>query len=86
MATRKRRPTDRANRTRGVKAGAARGRVRKNMDMDATKLQAAQAALGTKSETETVDRALDLVLGRARFDAALDRISERGGFQAYDAP
>ncbi len=75
MATRKR---------RAVKPGPARGRVRKNMDMDPAKLQAAQAALGTRSETETVDRALDLVLGRARFDAALDRISRGGGFQAYD--
>lgn len=61
-------------------------RVRKNMDMDAAKLRAAQAALGTRSETETVDRALDLVLGRARFDAALDRLSESGGLRAYDRP
>ena len=85
MATRKRGPTARTKRARAVKS-AARGRVRKNMDMDAAKLRAAQAALGTGSETETVDRALDLVLGRARFDAALDRISARGGFQAYDSP
>ncbi len=56
------------------------------MDMDAAKLRAAQAALGTRSETETVDRALDLVLGRARFDAALDRLSESGGLRAYDRP
>jgi hypothetical protein len=86
MATKKHSPSVRINRRRAVKPGAARGRVRKNMDMDAAKLQAAQVALGTKSETETVDRALDLVLGRARFDAALDRISERGGFQPYDTP
>ncbi len=63
----------------------ARRRVRKNMDMDASKLRAAQRTLGTRTETETVDRALDLVLGRARFDAALDRVTERGGFHAYDA-
>ena len=84
MTTKKRVRTAYSHRTRGVKSGAAGGRVRKNMDMDPAKLQAAQAALGTKSETETVDRALDLVLGRARFDAALDRVSERGGFRAYD--
>lgn len=86
MATKKRSPAVRISRPRAVKSGAAPGRVRKNMDMDAAKLQAAQAALGTRSETETVDRALDLVLGRARFDAALDRISERGGLQLYDTP
>jgi hypothetical protein len=54
------------------------------MDMNPTKLRAAQQALGARSETETVERALDLVLGRARFEGALDRITERGGFQAYD--
>ena len=59
-------------------------RVRKNMDMDAAKLRAAQNVLGAKSETEAVDRALDLVLGRARFDTALDRLAERGGFYGYD--
>ncbi|MCR4339813.1 MAG: hypothetical protein NUW01_08005 [Gemmatimonadaceae bacterium] len=62
-----------------------RGRVRKNMDMDAAKLEAAQQALGATTETETVDRALDLVLGRARFEAALDRVAERGGFRAYES-
>ena len=60
------------------------GRVRKNMDMDPDKLRASQQALRARSESETVDRALDAVLGRARFEAALDRITERGGFQAYD--
>lgn len=84
MATKKRvsmrRPT--ASAEKGARSAA--GRVRKNMDMDAAKLRAAQQALGARSETETVDRALDLVLGRARFDAALSRITEHGGFQAYD--
>lgn len=70
---------------RAMKPGGPGGRVRKNMDMDATKLRAAQEALGTKTETETVDRALDLVLGRARFDAAFDRIAKLGGINVYDA-
>ena len=60
------------------------GRVRKNMDMDPVKLVAAQRALGTATETETVDRALGLAIGRARFDAALNRITARGGLRAYD--
>lgn len=71
---------------RGAARGGAPRRVRKNMDMDQRKLRAAQRALGAATETETVDRALDLVLGRARFDAALDRIAERGGFHDYRAP
>jgi hypothetical protein len=81
MSTRK--ATRRARRS--VPSGASPGRVRKNMDMDPSKLRAAQDALGARTETETVDRALDLVLGRARFDTALDRITAQGGFEAYDA-
>jgi hypothetical protein len=61
-------------------------RVRKNMDMNPAKLRAAQKVLGAKSETETIERALDLVLGRARFDDALTRISALGGFRAYETP
>jgi hypothetical protein len=59
-------------------------RARKNMDMDPAKLAAARRALGTATDTETVDRALDLAIGRARFDAAMDRITARGGLNAYD--
>lgn len=84
MATKGMRATGR-RRPRSARQGSVSGRVRKNMDMDVSKLRAAQEALGTRTETETVDRALDLVLGRARFDAALDRMAERGGFDAYDA-
>ena len=54
------------------------------MDMDPAKLAAARRALGTATDTETVDRALDLAIGRARFDAAMDRITARGGLNAYD--
>lgn len=72
--------------TTAVKTKPEAGRVRKNMDMNPVKLRAAQKVLGAKSETETIDRALDLVLGRARFDDALTRISALGGFRAYDAP
>jgi len=78
-------PPTRRGRPRSVPRVPSGGRVRKNMDMDAAKLRAAQQALGTHTETETVDRALDLVLGRARFDAALDRIAARGGFDHHRA-
>jgi hypothetical protein len=59
-------------------------RVRKNMDMDPVKLAAAKQALGLKTDTETIDRALDLAIGRARFDTALNRLTARGGLRAYD--
>jgi Arc/MetJ family transcription regulator len=60
------------------------GRVRKNMDMDPDKLAAARKALGTGSETETVDRALDLAIGREQIRKAMDRIGARGGLELYD--
>lgn len=80
MTTRARRPA------RVRESMTIPGRVRKNMDMDAAKLRAAQQALGAKTETETVDRALDLVLGRARFEDAMDRITELGGIRSYERP
>jgi hypothetical protein len=63
---------------------AKRRRVRKNMDMDPVKLAAARQALGLTTDTETIDRALDLALGRARFDTAMDRLTARGGLRPYD--
>jgi hypothetical protein len=54
-------------------------RVRKNMDMDARKLAAAQDLLGARTETETVDMALDYVLFQNDVFGALDRLAELGG-------
>lgn len=54
-------------------------RVRKNMDMDAKKLAAAKRILGARTETETVDLALDYVLFHGAVDAALDRLAALGG-------
>ena len=65
--------------------GAAR--VRKNMDMDAAKLAAAQRVLGTRTETETVDRALDYVLFQGDVFAALDSLAALGGLDdPFEAP
>jgi Arc/MetJ family transcription regulator len=61
--------------------GTSTERVRKNMDMDATKLARAQRALGAASETETVDRALDFVLFQAEEFDALDRLTALGGLE-----
>ena len=65
-------------------------RVRKNMDMDPVKLAEAQALLGARTETETVDLALDYVLFQGNVLSALDRLSALGGlddpFGEYEAP
>lgn len=54
-------------------------RTRKNMDMDAAKLSAAQKVLGASTETETVDLALDYVLFQSEVFGALDRLAALGG-------
>jgi Arc/MetJ family transcription regulator len=61
-------------------------RARKNMDMDAAKLAAAQRILGARSETETVDMALEYVLFQGEVFAALDRLSELGGIEDRFSP
>lgn len=53
--------------------------VRKNMDMDARKLAAARRILGTATDTETVDQALDLVVYQNEVIEALDRLAAAGG-------
>lgn len=54
-------------------------RTRKNMDMDAEKLTQAQRVLGARTETETVDLALEYVLYQAEVFDALDRLTAAGG-------
>lgn len=58
--------------------------ARKNMDMDVTKLRRARRVLGARTETETVDRALDLVIFQADLDRAVERLAEVGGLVAPD--
>jgi hypothetical protein len=53
--------------------------ARKNMDMDVAKLDAARRILGARSDTETVDRALEYVISENREFMALDRLYELGG-------
>jgi hypothetical protein len=53
--------------------------ARKNMDMDVAKLELARQALGARTDTETIDRALDYVLFQAEVFTALDRLAELGG-------
>ena len=54
-------------------------RVRKNMDMDPAKLEAARVVLGASSDTETVDMALALVASQGRVLGALERMAAGGG-------
>lgn len=54
-------------------------RVRKNMDMDPAKLEAARSVLGTASDTETVDMALGFVASQGRMLAALEGMAADGG-------
>lgn len=62
-------------------------RTRKNMDMNSEKLARAQQILGARSETETVDLALDYVLFQGDVFGALDRLSATGGLvDAFAAP
>lgn len=68
-----------------VTPGAAR--VRKNMDMDPAKLEAARSVLGAASDTETVDLALAFVASQGRMMAALEGMAADGGLgDVYTAP
>jgi hypothetical protein len=57
---------------------------RKNMLMDQRKLDAAKAALGAATETETVDAALDLVAFRAEVFRGLDELAAAGGVASVE--
>jgi hypothetical protein len=54
-------------------------RVRKNMDMDQAKLDAARRFFGARTETEAVDAALDLAAFQAEIATAIDKMVKAGG-------
>lgn len=64
---------------RPLKVSESVERVRKNMDMDPRKLAEAQRILGTRTETETVDEALDYVAFTSEVTDALERLYALGG-------
>jgi len=70
----------RSTRPRHGPGRPARGWVRKNMQMDQRKLDAARAVLGTATETDTVDAALDAVAFRHELIAGSARCGWRVGF------
>ncbi len=51
---------------------------RKNYRIDVTRLERARKALGAKTETETIHRALDLVANEAALARALRRMIVKG--------
>ncbi|MEP6730782.1 MAG: hypothetical protein ABJE10_09095 [bacterium] len=53
--------------------------ARKNMDMSVAKLEVARELLGARTDTETVDRALDYVIFQGDVFAALDNLAALGG-------
>ena len=55
-----------------------KGIVRKNMRLTQAKIDRAKRILGTETETETVEQALDLVAFRAEVMEGLDRIAGSG--------
>lgn len=59
----------------------ARGWVRKNIHIDQRKLDVARRALGAKSETETVDAALDAIAFRKELADGVRRLRLAGGLE-----
>lgn len=64
-----------AQRSRRSRAGW----VRKNVAMDPGKLDAARRALGVDTETEAIDRALDLVVFREELAKGIAAVRRSGG-------
>jgi hypothetical protein len=58
-----------------------RGWVRKNLHIDQRKLNVARKALGVKTETETVDAALDAIAFRQEISDGIQRLRAAGGLR-----
>ncbi|MDP9012927.1 MAG: hypothetical protein M3O41_09800 [Pseudomonadota bacterium] len=58
-----------------------RGWVRKNLNIDQRKLDVARKALGAKTETETVDAALDAIAFRKEISEGVQRLRTAGGLK-----
>jgi hypothetical protein len=62
-----------------------RGTVkRKNYYLDEAAIKQAQRVLGTKTETETIQKALELVADEARLAQALKNLLDRGKGHIHD--
>jgi hypothetical protein len=54
---------------------------RKNYYLDEIKIMKVKKILGTKTETETLDKALELVMFRTELLESLKKVSGKGGVQ-----
>jgi hypothetical protein len=54
---------------------------RKNYYLDEIKIMKVKKMLGTKTETETLDKALDLIMFRTDLLDSLKKVSGKGGIQ-----
>lgn len=57
------------------------GVVRKNLRLTQAKIDKAKRILGTKTETETIEQALDLVAFRKEVVQGIERIAGSGGIR-----
>ena len=57
---------------------------RKNYYLDEVTIKQAQRALGTKTETETIQKALELVADEARLAQALKNLLDKGKGHLHD--
>jgi hypothetical protein len=53
----------------------------KHLKLDQSKIDRAKKLLGAKTEQETIERALDLVLGEERILRAHAKVARVGGFE-----
>lgn len=54
---------------------------RKNYYLDEKKIRRARTILGASTETETIDRALNLVIFRREILKSLERVAGKGGVE-----
>jgi hypothetical protein len=54
---------------------------RKNYYLDERKIRRAKAILKTRTETETIDEALDLVIFRKEILESLEKVAGKGGVE-----
>lgn len=57
------------------------GVKRKNFYLDERKIRRAQTILGAKTETETINSALDLVVFRQEILRSLEKVAGKGGVE-----
>lgn len=54
---------------------------RKNYYLDEVKIKRVQKILGTKTETETLDKAMEMIMLRTDLLESLKKVSGKGGVQ-----